>query len=61
MIDITESFITGNENIEQNVELEWEIFFYQWTVWVLSSKQISVNIIEWTGFPREVKAVIVKS
>ena len=33
VIDLTESFITGNENVDQNVQLEWEIFFYQWTVW----------------------------
>ena len=33
MIDVTESLSIGNENIAQNVELEWEIFFYQWTVW----------------------------
>ena len=33
MIDVTESLIIGNANIDQNVQLEWEIFFYQWTVW----------------------------
>ena len=29
MIDVTESLMIGNENIDQNVQLEWEIFFYQ--------------------------------
>ena len=41
VIDVTESLketlkkslIIGNENVDQNVQLEWEIFFYQWTVW----------------------------
>ena len=33
MINVTESLIIGNENIDQNVQLEWEMFFYQWTVW----------------------------
>ena len=33
VIDVTESLIIENENIDQNVQLEWEIFFYQWTVW----------------------------
>ena len=32
MIDVTGSLIIRNENIDQNVELEWEIFFYQWMV-----------------------------
>ena len=32
MIDVTKSFIFGIEHIDQNVEFEWEIFFYQWTV-----------------------------
>ena len=33
VIDVTESLIIGNENVDQNVQLEWEIFSYQWTVW----------------------------
>ena len=33
VIDVTESLIFGNQNVDQNVQLEWEIFFYQWTVW----------------------------
>ena len=33
MIDVIESLIIGNENLDQNVQLEWEIFFHQWTVW----------------------------
>ena len=32
VIDLTESLIIGNENIAQNVELEWKIFYYQRTV-----------------------------
>ena len=27
VIDVTESLIIGNENLDQNVQLEWEIFF----------------------------------
>ena len=33
VIDVTGSLIIWNENIDQNVQLGWEIFFYQWTVW----------------------------
>ena len=33
VIDSTESLIIGNKNVDQNFQLEWEIFFYQWTVW----------------------------
>ena len=33
VIDVTGSLIIENENIDQNVQLEWKIFFYQWTVW----------------------------
>ena len=55
MIDVTESLIIVNENIAQNVEVEWKIFFYQWTMCALSSKQISVITIEWSFFPTGVK------
>ena len=30
---VTGELSIENENIDQNVQLEWEIFFYQWTVW----------------------------
>ena len=33
MIDETEALIIGIKNIDQNVELEWKIFFYLITVW----------------------------
>ena len=32
MIDVTESFIIVNENLDQNIHLESEILFYQWTM-----------------------------